>query len=320
MYAYGPVPSRRLGRSLGVSPIPHKTCSYNCIYCQLGQTGKLQVKRESFYPKEDILSDIEKVMNPANADYITFVGDGEPTLCKDLGWLIKSCKQKWQIPVAVITNGSLFFMEDVRQDLKSSNVVLPTLDAGSEGIYRTLNRPHGSIGFEEMLQGQVDFRKEYPGKIWLEVMLVKGVNDSDESLIEIKEAIEQVKPDRIYISIPIRPPAKPGVRPPEPERIMRAHKILGTALDPLDSLDLTDHESGEFGLDNFTDVKTAIIEICSRHPLREEQARDIDKRFSRPGSIDIMLSDGSLVRVEYQNVSYLLPANFIRKTQQNNFR
>ncbi len=317
MYAYGPVPSRRLGRSLGVSPIPHKTCSYNCIYCQLGQTGKLQVKRESFYPKEDILSDIGKVMNFANADHITFVGDGEPTLCKDLGWLIRSCKNKWQIPVAVITNGSLFFMEDIRQDLKSSDVVLPTLDAGSEEVYRTLNRPHGSIGFEEMLQGQVDFRKEYPGKIWLEVMLVKGVNDSDESLLEIKDAIEQVKPDRIYISVPIRPPAKPGVRPPEPGRIIRAHEILGTILDPLE---LTDYESGGFGLDNFTDVKTAIIEICSRHPLREEQARDIEGRFPGPGSIDTMLSDGSLVRVEYQNVSYLLPANFIRKNKQNDLR
>ncbi|MBC2702103.1 MAG: radical SAM protein [ANME-2 cluster archaeon] len=308
MYAYGPVPSRRLGRSLGVSPIPHKTCSYNCIYCQLGQTGKLQVKRESFYPKEDILSDIEKVMNPANVDYITFVGDGEPTLCKDLGWLIKSCKQQWQIPVAVITNGSLFFMEDVRQDLKSSDVVLPTLDAGSEGVYRTLNRPHGSIGFEEMLQGQVDFRKEYPGKIWLEVMLVKGVNDSDGSLLEIKDAIEQVKPDRIYISVPIRPPAKPGVRPPEPERIIRAHEILNA------TLDLTDYESGEFGLDNFPDLRTTIIEICSRHPLREEQARDIEGRFPGAESIDTMLSDGNLVRVEYQNISYLLPANFTRKS------
>jgi len=308
MYAYGPVPSRRLGRSLGVSSIPHKTCSYNCIYCQLGQTSKLSVKRESFYPKEDILSDIEKVMNPANVDYITFVGDGEPTLCKDLGWLIRSCKQKWQIPVAVITNGSLLFMEDVRQDLKSSDVVLPTLDAGSEEVYRTLNRPHASIGFEEMLQGQVDFRKEYPGKIWLEVMLVKDVNDSDESLMEIKDAIEQVKPDRIYISVPIRPPAKPGVRPPEPGRIIRAHEILGT------TLDLTDRESGEFGLDNFPDLRTTIIEICSRHPLREEQARDIEGRFPGAESIDTMLSDGSLGRVEYQNVSYLLPANFTRKS------
>ncbi|MCG7849670.1 MAG: radical SAM protein [ANME-2 cluster archaeon] len=308
MYAYGPVPSRRLGRSLGVSPIPPKTCSYNCIYCQLGQTGRVQVRRESFYPKEDILSDIGKavkVINSANIDYITFVGDGEPTLCKDLGWLIGKCKQQWQIPVAVITNGSLLFMKDVRQDLESSDVVLPTLDAGSEDVFRTLNRPHGSIGFEEMLQGQVDFRKEYSGKIWLEVMLVKDVNDSDKSLMEINDAIKQVKPDRIYISVPIRPPAKPGVRPPEPGRIIRAHEIFGTILD------LTDYESGEFGFDNYPDARTAITEICSRHPLREEQARDIELRFSESGNIDSMLSDGSLVRVEYQNMPYLLPAKFI---------
>ena len=317
MYAYGPVPSRRLGRSLGVSPIPHKTCSYNCIYCQLGQTRKLQVKRESFYPKEDILSDIEKVMNSANADYITFVGDGEPTLCRDLGWLIRSCKSKWQIPVAVITNGSLFFIKDVRYDLKSSDVVLPSLDAGSEEVFRAINRPHGSIGFEEMLQGQIDFRQEYPGKIYLEVMLVNGVNDSDKSLNEIKDAIGQIEPDRIYISVPIRPPAKPGVRPPEAERIIRAHEIFGTTLD---TLDLTDYESGIFGLDNFTDINTAIIKICSRHPLREEQARDIERRFSKPGSIDTMLSDGNLVHVEYQNVSYLLPAGFIRKIRKNDLR
>ena len=305
MYAYGPVPSRRLGRSLGVSPIPPKTCSYNCIYCQLGQTGRVQVKRESFYPKEDILSDIRKIVNSKNIDYITFVGDGEPTLCKDLGWLIGQCKQQWQIPVAVITNGSLLFMKDVRQDLESSDVVLPTLDAGNEEVYKTLNRPHGSIGFKEMLQGQVDFRKEYSGKIWLEVMLVKDVNDSDKSLMEINDAIKQVKPDRIYISVPIRPPAKPGVRPPEPERIIRAHEIFGTILD------LTDYESGEFGFDNYQDARTAITEICSRHPLREKQARDIEIRFSESGNIDSMLSDGSLVRVEYQNMPYLLPAKFI---------
>jgi wyosine [tRNA(Phe)-imidazoG37] synthetase (radical SAM superfamily) len=257
MFAYGPVPSRRLGLSLGVSPIPQKTCSYNCIYCQLGQTGRVQVRRESFYPKEDILSDIENAVNSANIDYITFIGDGEPTLCKDLGWLIGKCKEKWQIPVAVITNGSLFFMEDVRQDLKNSDVVLPSLDAGNEEIYSTINRPHGSIGFEEMLQGQIEFRKDYSGEIWLEVMLVKDVNDSDKSLIEINDAIKQVKPDRIYISVPTRPPAKSGVRPPEPGRIIRAHEIFGT------TLDLTDYEYGEFGFNNYPDARTEIIEICA---------------------------------------------------------
>jgi len=151
-------------------------------------------------------------------------------------------------------------------------------------------------------------------------MCIRDRNDSDGSLLEIKDAIEQVNPDRIYISVPIRPPAKPGVRPPEPERIIRAHEIFGTILDPPDALDLTDRESGDFGLDNFPDLRTTIIEICSRHPLREEQARDIEGRFPKAESIDTMLSDGSLVRVEYQNVSYLLPSNFIRKNKQNDLR
>jgi wyosine [tRNA(Phe)-imidazoG37] synthetase (radical SAM superfamily) len=313
MYTYGPVPSRRLGRSLGVSPIPLKTCSYNCIYCQLGRTDKVQARRENFYPKEDILSDIEKHVKSANIDYITFVGDGEPTLYKDLGWLISQCKNKWQIPVAVITNGSLFFMTDVRHDLKSSDVVLPSLDAGNEEVFRKLNRSQGSIGFEKMLRGQVDFREEYSGEIWLEVMLVEGINDSDKSLMDIKNAIEQVKPERIYISVPTRPPAEVWVRPPRPDRIIRAHEVLGN------TRDLTDHESGEFGIDidNFPDARTAIIEICSRHPLREEQARGIETRFPGAGSIDTMLQDGSLERVEYQNRSYFLPPKFLRRFRQD---
>jgi wyosine [tRNA(Phe)-imidazoG37] synthetase (radical SAM superfamily) len=309
MYAYGPVPSRRLGQSLGVSPVPQKTCSYNCIYCQLGRTNKLQVRRERFYPKEDILSDIEKIMCCEHPDYITFAGDGEPTLCKDIGWLISQCKKKWQIPVAVITNGSLFFMKDVRQDVRQSDVVLSTLDAGSEDIYRTLNRPHGSIGFEEMLQGQVDFRQEYSGKIWLKVMLVEGVNDSDTSLKDIKNAIERIKPDRMYVSVPHRPPLEPWVRPPIPERIIRAHEILTTAWD------LTAYESGEFGHASFPDVETAILEISSRHPLREEQARTIEKSFSEIGTINTMLLDGILVQVKYQNISYILPASTVKRAR-----
>ncbi|MDP2840937.1 MAG: radical SAM protein [Candidatus Methanoperedens sp.] len=287
-----------------MSPIPLKTCSYNCIYCQLGRTHRQQISRESFYPREDILKDVQKVIDTSKTDYITFAGDGEPALCKDLGWLIRQCKKNWQIPVAVITNASLLFMKDVRQDLKESDVVLSKLDAGSEDVFRKLNRPDNSIGFEEMLEGQVDFRLEYSGKIWLEVMLVAGLNDSDISLMDIRKAIELIKPDKVYISVPIRPPAEPWVSPPVPERIIRAHEIIGTALD------LTQYESGEFGV--LPDVRSTILEICSRHPLREEQARAIEKKFSKNAIIDEMLLKNILVRVEYRNISYLLPAGFVR--------
>ncbi len=151
MYTYGPVPSRRLGRSLGVSPIPPRTCSYSCVYCQLGRTTHLVTRKQSFYPKEDILSEIIRNAESSKPDYITFVGDGEPTLCADLGWLINQYKKRLPFPVAVITNGSLLFREDIRQDLMSADVVLPSLDAGSEEVFRRINRPHSEIRFDTML-------------------------------------------------------------------------------------------------------------------------------------------------------------------------
>ena len=306
MYTYGPVPSRRLGRSLGVSPIPPKTCSYSCVYCQLGRTNRKQITRESFYQKEDILAQIAQLMEVSSPDYITFVGDGEPTLCKDLGWLIGQCKEKWTIPVAVITNGSLLFLEDVRHDLKKADVVLPTLDAGNEKTFKTINRPHGHIKYDAMLQGLVDFRSGYSGQIWLEVMLVKGLNDTEDELLNIRQAVDMIQPDRVYVVIPIRPPAESWVKPPDPVTILKAQQILGEAI-PLTGL-----ESGQFGLQEFSDARQAIMGIASRHPLRREQAADIEKTFSAPEMVKQMLRDKEIVEVEYNGNKYLLPGYFIR--------
>ncbi|KAF5425398.1 Wyosine [tRNA(Phe)-imidazoG37] synthetase, radical SAM superfamily [Candidatus Methanomarinus sp.] len=302
MFVYGPVPSRRLGKSLGVSPIPSKICSYNCIYCQLQKTKKLQIKKESFFPREKIINDLKEFFekNKADIDYITFVGDGEPTLCNDIGWLIDWCKQHYQIPVAIITNGSILFNKEVRRDLDQSNVIIPSLDAGSEDVFKLINRPHRSINFKDMLQGLVDLRQEYSGKIWLEVMLVDNVNDSNSSLTDIKKAINLIQPDRVYISVPIRPPAEPWVKVPVPEKIIHAHEILGTFRE------LTDYESGEFGLNSSNDAKSAILNICSRHPLREEQAKEIESRFFETGCIDTLIKKSLLNRVQYRDVTYLL--------------
>jgi wyosine [tRNA(Phe)-imidazoG37] synthetase (radical SAM superfamily) len=223
-----------------------------------------------------------------------------------LGWLIHECKKRWEIPIAVITNGSLLFMEDVRQDLLGADVVLPSLDAGSEKVFKTINRPHGKIKYESMLQGQIDFRREYKGKIWMEVMLVKGMNDSDESLIDLKKNIKCINPDRIYINIPIRPPAELGVEPPRAERILKAQELLGKVKS------ITNYEYGEFGIGEFPDAHSAILEISYRHPLREEQAREIEQRFSEKGIVDSMLSKSEIVRVEYRGKIYLLPKRFVR--------
>ena len=306
MYVYGPVPSRRLGRSLGVSPIPPKTCSYSCVYCQLGRTTQFRAGRKSFFPKEDILAEIIESAPKDGTDYVTFVGDGEPTLNKDLGWLIQRTKEELHLPVAVITNGSLLFKEDVREDLGKADVVIPTLDACSERVFRIINRPHRNVRFEQMLQGLVDFRREYSEQIWIEVMLIKDLNDTTVELQGIKNAIDMINPDRVYALTPIRPPAEPWVRPSDPETILKAQEIMGGAI-PVTGL-----ETGQFGLGEFSDARQAILEIGSRHPLRREQVTEIEKEFSESGVVLQMVENKELVNVEYNGEEYLLPGHFTR--------
>jgi wyosine [tRNA(Phe)-imidazoG37] synthetase (radical SAM superfamily) len=306
MYTYGPVPSRRLGRSLGVSPIPPKTCTYSCVYCQLGRTRRLQIERESFYPKEEIFSEIRKTARLSNPDYVTFVGDGEPTLCQDLGWLINRTSNELHLPVAVITNGSLLSFKDARKELLRADVVLPSLDAGNERLFRRINRPHHALEFDDLLCGLRDFRREFAGLIWLEIMLVNGMNDTDEELLDIKNAVDMIQPDRIYVVTPVRPPAEPWVEPPSPENILRAQDILGHVV-PLTGL-----ESGDFGLGEFPDARQAIMEIGARHPLRLNQAEQIESAFSSGGTIKEMIKEGELFEVKYNNINYVLPGHFIR--------
>jgi wyosine [tRNA(Phe)-imidazoG37] synthetase (radical SAM superfamily) len=304
VYVYGPVPSRRLGQSLGVSPIPPKTCSYTCVYCQLGRTTRLQVMRESFYPKKDILAEIVKKSLKAKPDFITFVGDGEPTLNKDLRWLIRKTKDKLHLPIAVITNGSLLFLKEVRQDLLEADAVIPTLDAGNQKMFKMINRPYRRINFDTMLRGLVDFREKYSGQIWIEVMLVKGLNDTEKELSSIKNAVDMVNPDRVYILTPIRPPAEPWVQPSGPEDFLKAQGIIGQAIA------IAESESGRFGLEELSDARQAILEIGSRHPLRRRQAIDIEKQFFETGVIKQMLKNGELINFEYKGEEYLLPGHF----------
>ncbi len=309
MYVYGPVPSRRLGRSLGVSPIPPKTCSYTCVYCQLGRTTHLQTTRERFYPKEDILSEIVQHAKAHAPDFVTFVGDGEPTLCQDLGWLIRQTKAKLRVPTAVITNGSLLFRPDVRDDLAEADVVIPTLDAGNEKTFRAINRPHPEITFATMLQGLVEFRHGYAGNLWLEVMLVKGLNDSEKELRSINSAVQLIQPDRVYILTPIRPPAEPWVQPADPEEILKAQEIIG------DATLVAGLEVGQFGLQEFTDARQAIVEIGSRHPLRRQQAIEIAQEFSEEHVLTEMIERGELIHVTYKGEAYVLPGHFRRGTK-----
>jgi wyosine [tRNA(Phe)-imidazoG37] synthetase (radical SAM superfamily) len=219
-YVYGPVPSRRLGLSLGVDVVPLKTCSFNCIYCQLGRTTKTTVERRAYTPVEAVAADVATALRERpTPDFITISGSGEPTLHSLLGELIDRIRTVTHLPVAVITNGSLLWLAEVRADCAKADVVLPSLDAGDAEMFARINRPHPDITFERAVSGLAAFRREYDGQIWLEVFLVRGVNDTEEPVRAIARIVAEVKPDRVQLNTAVRPTAEAGLEPVSPERL-----------------------------------------------------------------------------------------------------
>ncbi|MFW9829256.1 MAG: radical SAM protein [Candidatus Thorarchaeota archaeon] len=265
-YIYGPVPSRRLGTSLGIDPIPSKTCNYQCIYCQLGKTTNFTNIRKNFFPKKDIVAELEEAinLNKDGFDYITFVGSGEPTLYKDLKDLILKAKKLSNKPVCVITNGSLLYEKEIQIALKHSDVVLPSLDAGDEKNFIKINRPHRSIHFDKMIQGLIDFKKIFKGKFWIEVMLINGINDSKSELLKIKDKIELINPDRIDINVPIRPPVEDWVKIPDINIFSTLNEIFK------DFSNINYPEKGFFKIYS-QDFETELLSILKRCPMRQDQ-------------------------------------------------
>ncbi|MFX1599679.1 MAG: radical SAM protein [Promethearchaeota archaeon] len=274
-YVYGPVPSRRLGNSLGIDPIPSKTCNYQCIYCQLGKTTKFTNIRKNYLPKKKVIAEIEQAIGiyENDIDYITFVGSGEPTLYKDLKELILRVKELSKKPVCVITNGSLLYQKEVQNALICSDVVLPSLDAGDEKSFIKINRPHPSINFKDLIRGFIDFRKIFTGRFWIEVMLMKGINDTKEELLKIKEKLDLIKPDRIDINVPIRPPVEEWVKIPNENIISILNDIFGNYTN------INFPEEGKFRVYS-SNFKKEVLSILERHPMRQDQ---IIETFSKNG-------------------------------------
>ncbi len=227
---FGPVPSRRLGQSLGIDPVPLKTCNWNCVYCQLGRTKHFVNQRKDFFDPELILAEVNdclKAHKSGEIDWVTFIGSGETTLHASLGEMIHEVKKMTPLPIAVITNGSLLYLPEVREELSCADAVLPTLDAGNAELYRKINRPHPQLTFERVIDGLMAFRSEYSGKLWVEVMLVKGLNDGEVELKELAGYMEKIEPDEIHIVQPTRPPVELWVQTPDEEGLLRAQAILG---------------------------------------------------------------------------------------------
>jgi len=266
-YVFGPLPSRRLGQSLGIDPIPMKTCNWNCVYCQLGRSPALEARRQIYAPSEEILTEALEAMGkhaPGGIDWVTFVGSGEPTLHAGLGWMIRELKRQSRIPVAVLTNGSLLDLAEVRQDLQSADAVLPSLDAGSERVYRQINRAAKPFSLERLVRGLAAFRAEYSGRLWIEVMLVSGLNDGEEALRELAAAVQRIGPDEVHINLPVRPPAEPWVVPPPAARVGRAAEILGHVAR------VVAPQAGPLKLSPSDDLVEAILAVIARHPMSEE--------------------------------------------------
>lgn len=226
-HLFGPVPSRRLGFSLGIDIIPAKTCTLNCVYCQLGPTPELTLKRKAYVPAETIITEVAEVLKKKpRIDFLTFSGSGEPTLNSELGKMIRGLKKITKIPIAVITNGSLLYRKEVRRDLMEADAVLPSLDAVSVKSFQAINRPHSKLKAESMIAGLRTFGREYPGKIWLEVMLVKGVNDSAAELKRISKVVESLRVDKVQLNTVVRPPAEKNALPLSPEEMEAAAGII----------------------------------------------------------------------------------------------
>ncbi|MDY6914260.1 MAG: radical SAM protein [Planctomycetota bacterium] len=207
-YVFGPVPSRRLGRSLGVDLVPFKTCSYDCIYCQLGRTTCKTIQRKQWVPMADVLAELDAKLTTTRPDYITLSGSGEPTLFSRTGELISRIKAISDIPVAVLTNGSLLWRPEVRSELAVADLVIPSLDAGDEAMFGAVNRPHEEISFEKMLGGLIDFRREFSRQYWLEIFVLAGYTAVETEFDKLVGCVDMIKPDRVQLNTVARPTAE----------------------------------------------------------------------------------------------------------------
>ncbi len=300
MIAFGPVPSRRLGRSLGVNNIPPKICTYSCVYCQLGRTIKMQVERQSFYGPEQVAREVREKVAQARAagetiDYLTFVPDGEPTLDLDLGSEI-ALLRPLGVKIAVITNGSLVWHSDVRDALAQADWVSLKVDAVRDEVWRKVDRPHGSLKLDASMDGLLEFAGNYGGELVMETMLVAGVNDEDALLSQVADFVSQLRPAAVYLSVPTRPPAEEWVRPPDEGTIVRAHQIFSRRAARVEYL--IGYEGNEFAFTGH--VEEDLLSITAVHPMREEAVSEFLARAGADWSvIHELIAQGQLVETEY---------------------
>ncbi|WP_434731273.1 radical SAM protein [Thermogladius sp. KZ2Tp1] len=307
-YVFGPVTSRRLGVSLGVNNVPYKTCSYSCIYCQLGKTTNLTVERRVFYDWRDVVGDVVRAVNEfrGRIDYVTFVPDGEPLLDKNIGLEIRKIKESVYPRVAVITNSSLLHLEDARMDLLEADLVSVKIDAVDENVWRRINRPHPKLSLSSILDGVKEFAKSFRGVLITETMLVDKVNADAAIMERVASFIKLINPAKAYISIPIRPPAEHFARPPSPEKLVEVYeifrKMLGEGKVELLNTPEPPPPSAHGSPEDW------ILSTASVHPIRLEHALNSLKAISEdPEELIAKLeAEGKIKIVEYAGSKFIV--------------
>ena len=262
-YIFGPVPSRRLGYSLGIDIIPPKTCNLNCVYCELGRTSAETMTRRAYVDREAVLAEIEHaIAHTARIDYLTFSGSGEPTLNSELGEIIRRLKATTDLPVAVITNGTLLYLPEVRAALRQADLVMPSLDAASQAVLRGINRPHGHLRIDAIIDGLIDFRREYTGPIWLEILFVRGFNASPAEVPRLVRAVQQIEPERVQLNPVVRQPAESGIHPVSRKTLQRLCAQFGDRAEIIAAFDSTAQTGSEHD-----HLEQAILAMIARRPL-----------------------------------------------------
>lgn len=298
--AFGPVPSRRLGRSLGINNVPPKTCSYSCVYCQLGRTTAMRVERLDFHPPEEICREVRRRVDEVRQagetiDYLTVVPDGEPTLDARLGEAIDRLKPLG-VPIAVISNASLLWRADVRDDLAGADWVSLKVDAADETTWRTLNRPHRSLRFGRIQDGLLEFAEGFGGRLVSETMLVDGVNDDEWHVDGIAALVGRLKPGTAYVAAPTRPPAEPWVELPRMDVIVGAYQSFAKRTHCVELL--IGYEGDEFSSSG--GLEETLLGTTAVHPMREEAVDELLVRTGRHWSVvRRLVQEGRLVRLDH---------------------
>jgi len=302
-YVFGPVPSRRLGLSLGVDIVPFKTCTQNCIYCQLGRNAVTTSQRKAWVPTDDVLAELRQVLGEGvRPDYITISGSGEPTLNSDLGPLIDGIRMFTEVPVAVITNGTLLSDPAVRADCCKADVILPSLDAGDEATFQLVNRPHDTISLQRLVDGLCALRSEYAGQIWLEIFIIEGVNSDADQVEKIRELIGHIAPDKVHLNTAVRPTAERGVSAASPARLAEIAHVLGPKAEVIADFSAGRAASIQAGSED-------ILRILRRRPCTMEDICGATglKRLEVAKHVEVLLSSGIIETESRNNAVFYRP-------------